>query len=141
MGPAHGQQTGDAGTWYLKKAIAILAVSDPVSLLQFIDQQRIYYPVPQLCQVLGIVLSHYYSWRQAQAVETTESIWETEMAAVFDHHKCRYGTRRRQVELWETGHRVDRQALRTGLRRHGKPCSSSPSFRVPSIQPTGCAAP
>lgn len=41
------------------------------------------------------------------------------MAAVFDHHKHCHGTRRLQVELWETSHRVDRQALRTGLRRHG----------------------
>lgn len=66
---------GGAGTRHLKKAITILAVSDPMSLLQFIDQQRIYYPVPPLCQVLGIVLSHYYGWRYAQVVEATESTW------------------------------------------------------------------
>ena len=40
------------------------------------------------------------------------------MLAVFDHHERRYGTRRLQVELREIGHRVGRQALRTGLRGH-----------------------
>ena len=40
--------------------------------------------------------------------------------AVFDHHKRRYGTCHLQVELRETGHRVGGQALRTGLRRHGR---------------------
>ena len=38
------------------------------------------------------------------------------MVAVFDHHKRRYGTRHLQIELRELG----RQALRTGLRRHGR---------------------
>ena len=42
------------------------------------------------------------------------------MAAVFDHHNRHYGTRRLQIELRENGHRVGRQALRTGLRRHGR---------------------
>ena len=40
------------------------------------------------------------------------------MLAVFDHHERRYGTRRLQVDLREIGHRVGRQALRTGLRGH-----------------------
>ena len=40
------------------------------------------------------------------------------MLAVFDHYKRRYGAHRLQVELRELGHRVDRQALRTGLRQH-----------------------
>ena len=30
-------------------------------LLPFIDQQRVHYPVRQLCQVLGVVLSRYYA--------------------------------------------------------------------------------
>ena len=39
------------------------------------------------------------------------------MLAVFDHYKRRYGAHL-QVELRELGHRVDRQALRMGLRQH-----------------------
>ena len=94
-----------------------------MSPLPFIDQQRVHYAVQQLCRVLDVVPSRYYAWRHAQAagaVGTSEPTWETEMLAVFDHHKRRYGTRRLQVELREKGHRVGRQALRTGLRRHGR---------------------
>ena len=51
------------------------------------------------------------------------------MLAVFDRQKRRYGTRRLQVELREKGHRVvGRQALRTGLRRHGRKALQAKSF-------------
>ncbi len=102
-----------------------------MSTLQFIDQQRSAHPVQQLCQVLGVVPSRYYAWRLAQAAGAAgkaEPAWETKMVAVFDHHKRRYGTRRLQVELRETGHRVGRQALRTGLRRHGRKALQPKSF-------------
>ena len=59
---------------------------------------------------------------------TSEPAWETEMLAVFDHHERRYGTRRLQVELRENGYRVGRQALRTGLRRHGRKALQPKSF-------------
>ena len=59
---------------------------------------------------------------------TSEPAWETEMLAVFDHYERRYGTRRLQVELRENGHRVGRQALRTGLRRHGRKALQPKSF-------------
>ena len=94
-----------------------------MSTLHFIDQQRTCYPVKQLCQVLGVVSSRYYAWRVAQvkgAVEKPAPAWETEMVAVFDHHKRRYGTRRLQVELQEEDHRMGRQVLRAGLRHHGR---------------------
>ena len=102
-----------------------------MSTLHFIDQQRPYYPVQQLCQVLGVVPSRYYAWRTAQAsgaVRMPEPAWETDMMRVFDHHKRRYGTRRLRVELRELGHRVGRQALRTGLRRHGRKALQPKSF-------------
>ena len=38
-----------------------------MSTLHFIDQQRSFHPVQQLCQVLGVVPSRYYAWRLAQA--------------------------------------------------------------------------
>ena len=94
-----------------------------MSPLHFIEQQRVHYAVQQLCQVLDVVPSRYYAWRHTQtagAVGTSKPAWETEVLAVFDHHKRRYGTRRLQVELREKGHRSGRQALRTGLRRHGR---------------------
>ena len=38
-----------------------------MSTLQFIDQQRPFYPVQHLCQVLDVVPSRYYAGRVAQA--------------------------------------------------------------------------
>jgi hypothetical protein len=102
-----------------------------MSTLQFIDQQRNFHPVQQLCQVLGVVPSRYYAWRHrlaAGVVERAEPAWETDMVAVFDDHKRRYGTRRLRVELRELGHRVGRQALRTGLRRHGRKALQPKAF-------------
>ena len=86
--------------------------------MHFIDQQRIHYAAQQLCQVLDVVPSRYYAWRHRKAVGASAPAWGTEILAVFDHHERRYGTQRLQVELREKGHRVGRQALRTGLRRH-----------------------
>ena len=37
-----------------------------MSTLQFINQQRPYHPVQQLCRVLEVVPSRYYAWRTAQ---------------------------------------------------------------------------
>ena len=102
-----------------------------MSPLHFINQQRTFHPVQQLCQVLGVVLSRYYAWRLMQAAGaagTSEPAWGTEMVAVFDHHKRRYGTRRLRVELRKKGHQVGRQALRTGLRRHGWQALQPKSF-------------
>ncbi len=69
-----------------------------------------------------MVPSRYYPWGYARtegAVGKAEPAWETEAVAVFDHHHHRrYGTHRFQVGLRELGHRLGRQALRTGLRRH-----------------------
>ena len=58
-------------------------------LLPFIDQQRVHHSVQQLCQVLGVVPSRHYAWRQRPATGAVEPTWATEMMAVFDHHKRR----------------------------------------------------
>ncbi|RZK28682.1 MAG: IS3 family transposase, partial [Hymenobacter sp.] len=86
---------------------------------QFIDQQRIHYPVQLLCHVLHVASSRYYAWCQ-RAMPKAEPAWEAAMVDVFDDHQRRYGIRRLQVELRELGHRVGRQALRTAMRRHGR---------------------
>ncbi|MBT2557946.1 IS3 family transposase [Hymenobacter sp. ISL-91] len=102
-----------------------------MSTFQFIDQQRTCCPVQQLCQVMGVVPSRYYAWRMAQTSavrQPAEPAWETEMVAVFNHHKRRYGTRRLRIELQEKGYRVGRQALRTGLRRNGLQALQPKSF-------------
>lgn len=98
-----------------------------MSQLQFIDQQRVHYPVQLLCQVLHVVPSRYYAWCQ-RPVRKAEPAWETVMVDVFDDHQRRYGTRRLQVELRALGHRVGRQALRTALRRHARKALQPKAF-------------
>jgi putative transposase len=89
-----------------------------VSQRQFIDQQRLHYPVQLLCRVLRVGPSRYYAW--CQRIETTAApAWETALVDVFDEHQRRYGTRCLQVELRELSYCVGRYALRTALRRHG----------------------
>ena len=98
-----------------------------MSQLQFIDQQRLHYPVQLLCHVLHVVPSRYYAWCQ-RAGPKVEPAWETALVDVFDDHQRRYGTRRLQVELRELGHCVGRQALRTALRRHGRKALQPKAF-------------
>jgi transposase InsO family protein len=102
-----------------------------VSQLQFIDQQRLHYPVQVLCQVLNIVPSRYYAWRKAGsagAMAPAEPAWETALVEVFDAHQRRYGARRLQVELRELGHHVGRQAVRTALRPHDRKALQAKAF-------------
>ena len=41
-----------------------------MSTLQFIDEQRLFYPIQQLCQVLDVIPSRFYAWRLRQAAAT-----------------------------------------------------------------------
>jgi len=92
-----------------------------VSRYQFIDQQRLTYPVRLLCRVLGVTPTRYYAW-SARAVSQPQAVvaaWQTAMVQAFTAHKQRYGTRRLRAELQAQGYRVGRQRLRTELRRRG----------------------
>jgi len=92
-----------------------------MSCYRFIQAQRKHYPVRLLCHVVGVVVSGYYAWQQAQqqAVEQGAPAWETALVNVFGVHKRRYGTRRLQVALRHKGHQVGRQRLRAAMRRRG----------------------
>ena len=92
-----------------------------MSRYQFIDQQRLTYPVRLLCRVLGVTPARYYAWG-ARAVSQPQAVvaaWQTAMIHAFTAHKQRYGTRRLQAELQAQGYRVGQQRLRTELRRRG----------------------
>ena len=77
-----------------------------MSRYRFIEAQREHYSVRLLCQVLGVVVSSYYAWQQAQrqAVDQGAPAWEMALVKVFGWHKRRYGTRRLQVALRQKGH-------------------------------------
>jgi len=92
-----------------------------VSRYQFIDQQRLTYPVRLLCRVLGVTPARYYAWsaRAASQPQVVAAAWQTAMVHAFTSHKQRYGTRRLRAELQAQGYRIGRQRLRTELRRRG----------------------
>lgn len=92
-----------------------------MSRYQFIDQQRLTYPVRLLCRVLGVPPARYYAWgaRAASQPQVVAAAWQTAMVHAFTSHKQRYGTRRLRAELQAQGYRVGRQRLRTELRRRG----------------------
>lgn len=99
-----------------------------MSVLQFIENQRLVHPVRVLCRVLDVVPSRYYAWRKRPTGEAAVPAWETAAVAVFDHHQRRYGTRRLRAELRTQGHVVGRAALRGALRRHGRRALQPKSF-------------
>ena len=88
---------------------------------RFIAAERGHYPVPRLCQVLGVPASGYYAWQAGppRVVGAATPTWETARVKAFRSHKRRYGTRRLPVALRQDGHRVGRQRLRGAMRRRG----------------------
>ena len=93
-----------------------------MSCCQFIDQQRDVHCVRLLCQVLEVVPGRYYAWRKQAAKPAASTVpvaWEATLEKAFTRHHKHHGTRRLRVELWEEGHRMGRQRLRTAMRARG----------------------
>ena len=93
-----------------------------MSCWQFIDQERVPYPVELLCRTLDMSPARYYAWRKPQRAPVSTqpaADWQQALKEVFGQHKRGYGTRRLRAELQAQGHRVGRQRLRVAMRRHG----------------------
>ena len=93
-----------------------------MSCWQFIDQERVHYPVELLCRTLDVSPARYYAWRKPQRAPVSTqptADWQQALKEVFGQHKRCYGTRRLRAELQAQGHRVGRQRLRVAMRRHG----------------------
>ena len=104
-----------------------------MSRYRFIEAQRGQYPVRLLCRVLGVPVSGYYAWQQAQQQRKKQiaPAWEAALVKVFAHHKRRYGTRRLRVALRQKGYQVGRQRLRAAMRRRA----------LHALQPKACLYP
>jgi hypothetical protein len=67
-------------------------------------------PVRQLCQVLRVALSAWYTlhwhWQRDQAVP--KRAWLVAGRKAFAHHNQRYGTPRPRAEVQARGHAVGR---------------------------------
>jgi len=62
----------------------------------YIQQCKDLYPVKRLCDVLGVSRSGYYNWlnRKPSNRQTANEQLLTEIEAVFNEHKGRYGSPR-----------------------------------------------
>ncbi len=60
-----------------------------MSSYRFIERQRGHYPVRELCQVLGVVPSATYAWRQR--CQRPAPAWERAVGRAFARHAHRYG--------------------------------------------------
>jgi putative transposase len=69
-----------------------------MSTYRYIAQRRGQLPVRQLCQVLRLSASAYYTWQRRQA-PAPEPAWQIAVRAEFRWHVARYGTRRLRAEL------------------------------------------
>jgi putative transposase len=113
-----------------------------VSTYRYIAQRRSRVPVRQLCQVLRVSTSAYYTWQRQQA-PAPEPAWQVAVRAEFRWHSARYGTRRLRAELHAQGYLVGRWRIRRALAAAGMRAQQPRSF-VPCTtdsDPTVRAAP
>jgi transposase-like protein len=97
-----------------------------VSTYRFRERQRGYYPVRELCQVLGVAPSTYYAWRQRR--QRPAPAWERAVCRAFARHARRYGTIQLRAELQAAGYQVGCCRIRRVLHQHGLRAQQPRSF-------------
>jgi putative transposase len=113
-----------------------------VSTYRYIAQRRSRVPVRQLCQVLRVSTSAYYTWQRQQA-PAPDPAWQVAVRAEFRWHVARYGTRRLRAELQVQGYQVGRWRIRRALAAAGLRAQQPRSFvpRTTDSDPSVRAAP
>lgn len=103
------------------------------------------YPVQELCKVLGVSRSAYYTWRSGQSYRLKDSKAEISqrVKSVFEEHLGRYGSRRIQAELKDQGLSVGRYQIRNRLREQGLKAIQPRSFvpKTTQTNPNLCRSP
>jgi transposase InsO family protein len=98
---------------------------------EFIEVERICYPVRLLCRVMEVSQSAYYDWRHQQSA--SEKAEEIELAKqvkeCFFRHRRRYGTRRIARELKKKGIEIGRYKVRRLMREQGLVAVNPRAFR------------
>ena len=76
-----------------------------VEIYEFIEVERICYPVKLLCRVMRVSRPAYYAWRKKrESGETNQAAHAAQVKECFDGHRRRYGSRRVAAELKSRGH-------------------------------------
>ena len=97
-----------------------------------IEAMRKEYPVRELCAVLEVTRSGYYTWRKGRATarEVTNRLWIERIRRVYQENKGRYGSPRVTEQLRREGHVCNRKRVERLMRQHGLKAMSSRKHRV-----------
>lgn len=88
-------------------------------MYEFIEVERICYPVKVLCRVMQVSTSAYYARRAKRANEgkAGEAGQAEQVKECFDEHRRRYGSRRITAELKSRGIEIGRYKVRRLMNR------------------------
>lgn len=103
----------------------------------FIKKADDEFPVAILCEVLRVSRSAYYAWRQGKTHRLSDRKIQISQAVktVFEKHLQRYGSRRIEAELKESGMAAGRYQIRSRMQEQGLKAIQPRSF-VPKTTQT-----
>jgi putative transposase len=98
----------------------------------FIAAEKASYPVMMLCRVLQVSRAGFYAWQKRAPAERTlkDQRLKLEVAAIFAHHRGRYGSPRVHAELRERGERAGRKRVARLMRMAGLRARGARRFRL-----------
>jgi len=110
---------------------------------QFIEAQRLHYPVRRLCRVLGVAVSGYYAAcaRQPSACARRQAQLGAQIRAIHAQSRATYGSPRVHAELIAQGERCCRNTVAKLMRRAGIVPKTVRRFRVTTDSRHTLAAP
>jgi len=90
------------------------------------------YPVRELCAVLEVTRSGYYTWRSGDetAREAANRLWLERIRRVYQENKGRYGSPRVTEQLRREGHLCNRKRIERLMRQNGLKGRSSHKRRI-----------
>lgn len=93
-------------------------------------------PITQICEVLELSRSAYYSWLDSEVTQRDEEdrILSPKVREVFMHHRRRYGSRRIAIELSETDAKCGRKRASRIMKMQGLRAIQPKSFKPRSTE-------
>jgi putative transposase len=106
---------------------------------EFIAAQRLNYPLPMLCRVLGVSVSGYYAWRKRPVSQRTETnqVLVAHIKAVHRASYETYGSPRVHAELVAQGYVCGRHRIARLMRQHGIQAKQGRRRRLTTIKRAG----
>ena len=98
----------------------------------FIQDHRVEFPVPRMCQVLGVSPSGYYAWRRrpkSGRQQKNEALIE-HIQTVHEQSRCTYASPRITEELQAQGVPCSRNRVARLMKEQDIQVKVKPAFRV-----------